>query len=102
MISYENIDFASSCMHPSDYVFTAEENFSHEWSLYAQRHIDGVGIVKYKKLVLVVSSLDELKVWIDIHIPGAKLLSSVTCAEYVNYVKMSTIQSCGLITRKTY
>ena len=93
MISYENIDFASSCTHPSDYVFTAEENFSHEWSLYAQRHIVGVGLVKYKKLVLIVNSLNELKVWIDIYIPGAKLLSVISHAEYVDYVKMSTKMS---------
>lgn len=90
MISYENIYFACSCLHPSDYVFTAEESFSHEWSLYAQRHIAGVGLVKYKKLVLVVSSLDELKVWLDIHILGAELLSSVS---YADYVKMNTIMS---------
>lgn len=102
MISYENIDFTSSCIHPSGYAFTAEENFSHEWSLYAQRRIVDVGLVKYKKLMLVASSLDELKVWIDIHIPSVKLLSVINYDEYFDYVKMSTIQSCGLITRKTY
>ena len=89
MILYENIDFASRCVQPSGYVFTAKENFSHEWSLHAQRHILNVGLVKYKKLVVVTSSLDELKVWLDIHIPGAVLLSTLSYTEYVNYSKLS-------------
>ena len=98
MILYENTAFAVDAKS-SDYDFTAFENFAHEWSLYAQRHIVGVGLVKYKKLVLSTSSLDELKVWLDIHIPGAKILYAIS---YDEYVKSSRILSCGLTRREIY
>ena len=104
MILYENIDFAVT-MRASDYVFTAVENFMHEWSLQAQRHILGVGLVnhpKYKNVIVEATSLDEVKIWLDIHIPGAKILCATSYAEYVNYAKMSTIPSCGSTRRKTY
>ena len=97
MILYENTAFAVDAKS-SDYDFTAFENFAHEWSLRAQRHIVNVGLT-HTKLLVEATSLDEVKIWLDIHIPGAKILYAISYAEYV---KSSKISLCGLITRKTY
>ena len=97
MILYENLDFCSNIDKVSDYVFTAVENFMHDWSLRAQRHIPHVGMT-HKKLVAESNSLDELNVWLDVHIPDAKIL---WVQSYDDLIKMSKISSCGSIERKT-
>ena len=97
MILYENTTFVVNAK-ASDYDFTAFENFAHEWSLKAQRHIVGVGLT-HTKLLVEATSLDEVKIWLDINIPGAKMLYAIS---YDEYVKRSKISLCGLIGRKTY
>ena len=97
MILYENTAFAVDAK-ASDYDFAAFENFAHEWSLKAQRHIVGVGLT-HTKLLVEATSLDEVKIWLDIHIPSAKILYAIS---YDEYVKRSKISLCGLTRRKTY
>lgn len=87
MILYEDLDFCSNIDKASDYVFTAAENFIHDWSLWAQRHIPHVGMT-HKKLVAESNSLDELNVWLNMHIPGAKIL---LLQSYDDFMKMSKI-----------
>ena len=82
MILYENTDFAVNAK-ASDYSFTAFENFAHEWSLKAQRHIVGFDYLTDAKLLVEATSLDEVKIWLDIYIPGAKILYAISYDEYI-------------------
>lgn len=81
MILYENIDFAAN-VKATDYIFTVDENFIHEWSLYAQPNIITVGPT-YKKLVLTTASLDEVRIWLDMRILNSKISYSRSYSEYV-------------------
>lgn len=90
MILYENINFANS-IKASDYVFTAVENFMHDWSLRAQRHISGVVLVnhpKHKRVIAEATSLDEIKVWLDLHIPNTNILYEMRYGELIKRSKI--------------
>lgn len=89
MILYENIDFAVNAK-ASDYDFIAIENFMHEWSLRVQKYIPSgsVNHLSYKKLIVEATSLDEIKVWLDMHIPGVETLYEMKYGEFLKRSKI--------------
>ena len=70
MMIYENLYFVSHAKF-CDWSFVAKENFAHEWTLYAvTKDKDGIS---YKKYIADAMSLDELKIWVDLHMPNISL-----------------------------